>query len=303
MNWLTVVLLLCVILFTVMLLYKFASKSTQWWVLVLVFFSWNMDFAVIVLIPYDVEMTLRGLQDNWLETAWKVMYWTLFVMCWFVLPVSQGYLMGGEFTFFGKLGTALYRRIRTILVMSALGLAFIIYLFIRGTLDPQNVPAFLVAMSNCWGLFLIIMLLGYGLVAIPRSAWNNGNIKATLNYYYFKTVGIDQNLSDNKHDLTAAVEKANGYSQTSKQDSSLRKYIDAILSKCPESIQSGLARTKSYRDKQDYGPETKEALVELHQEIKKLVSEFHRSEWYWLIRVVGKDTSKPLLRSKTLLTT
>lgn len=40
--------------------------------------------------------------------------------------------------------------------------------------------------SNTWGLFLLVLLEGYGLVEIPRSCWNTTKKGYMLNYLYFK---------------------------------------------------------------------------------------------------------------------
>jgi hypothetical protein len=106
---------------------------------------------------------------------WRVVYWTVFFLCWTILPVIQEYEMAGEFTFKSRLKTAVYRHVRIFILLGSLGIVLLIYLLIKNTLEVAHLPAFLMALSNCWGLFLIILLLGYGLVAIPRKLWYEGD--------------------------------------------------------------------------------------------------------------------------------
>ena len=40
--------------------------------------------------------------------------------------------------------------------------------------------------SNTWGLFLLVLLLGYGLVEIPRLCWNYSKRRYSLERIYFK---------------------------------------------------------------------------------------------------------------------
>lgn len=40
-----------------------------------------------------------------------------------------------------------------------------------------NIAGFFVALGNAWGLFLIIILIGYGLVAIPKLLWRAKSVK------------------------------------------------------------------------------------------------------------------------------
>lgn len=44
--------------------------------------------------------------------------------------------------------------------------------------------------SNTWGLFLLVLLLGYGLVEVPRSCWNGGRRGHLLRYAYFKAAKL-----------------------------------------------------------------------------------------------------------------
>lgn len=44
--------------------------------------------------------------------------------------------------------------------------------------------------SNTWGLFLLVLLLGYALVEQPRRLWNNANLTYLLNYSYFKVAKL-----------------------------------------------------------------------------------------------------------------
>jgi hypothetical protein len=99
-----------------------------------------------------------------------------------ILPIIQEFEMAGEFTFRAKLKTAIYRHVRVFIALGAIGSVLLIYLIIRGTLKINHLPALAMALSNCWGLFLIISLLGYGLVAIPRILWYKGDVEKWLFY-------------------------------------------------------------------------------------------------------------------------
>lgn len=53
-------------------------------------------------------------------------------------------------------------------------------------------------MANSWGLFLVIMFMGYGLVAVPRSLWNSGNIKKRLDELYIKAPRVKEECIDSE---------------------------------------------------------------------------------------------------------
>jgi hypothetical protein len=50
----------------------------------------------------------------------------------------------------------------------------------------MKLQGFVMAMANSWGLFLVIVFMGYGLVAVPRKLWYASDIKHHLNELYTK---------------------------------------------------------------------------------------------------------------------
>jgi len=54
----------------------------------------------------------------------------------------------------------------------------------------QKLKAIASSASNTWGLFLLVLLLGYALVEVPRGLWNTSKPGYTLNYSYFKVAKL-----------------------------------------------------------------------------------------------------------------
>ncbi len=44
-------------------------------------------------------------------------------------------------------------------------------------------PGILIALGNAWGMFLLVMFMGYGLVELPRSLFWNSNREIVTNYH------------------------------------------------------------------------------------------------------------------------
>ena len=60
-----------------------------------------------------------------------------------------------------------------------------------------------VTASNTWGLTLLVLMWGYGLVEVPRRLWNSAHRGRMLSYTYFKIAKLslerteaDENLED-----------------------------------------------------------------------------------------------------------
>ena len=68
---------------------------------------------------------------------------------------------------------------------------------------------FLIKLYNPFsGICLIIVLLGYGLVSIPRNLWRNGNQELTLKYYQFQAVMVDETKASAEYELSETIKKA-----------------------------------------------------------------------------------------------
>ena len=60
--------------------------------------------------------------------------------------------------------------------------------------------------ANTWGLFLLVLLLGYGLVEIPRSYWNASCHGHLLAKTYFKASKLMTEKADAEENLEDVME-------------------------------------------------------------------------------------------------
>lgn len=60
--------------------------------------------------------------------------------------------------------------------------------------------------ANTWGLFLLVLLLGYGLVEIPRSYWNASRHGHLLIKTYFKASKLMTEKADAEENLEDVME-------------------------------------------------------------------------------------------------
>lgn len=281
-GWFTILILGIVFLFTVYLLCHYPSRNTPIFVYLLVFIGWSTSFGIVAILPYDIFQAEEKAGDLYiLEIGWIVVYWTAFALCWLALPIAEKFHTSGEFTFISKLRNAIYRQIRSFLIIISLGVALIIYLyFVKGFLF-RDVLGTLALMGNIWGLFLLVTLLGYGLVALPKSFWLEGSLKKTLEMIQLKSVPLDEACIDSKYRLDLCVAKVIRFSSRISQASPLRQYIDIILSKCPEVSLSH--PTSSSTSRRGENEETRSIeynnLVNLHKELLDLISENLRCQW------------------------
>ena len=291
----TILVLLLTLLLTIALLWHYPVKGTRWYVYFWVFVSWFMAFGVVALIPFDVWLvpvtqTLSPASDedrSYLRFCWHVVYWLVFVLCWFVLPIMQEYEIAGEFSMFKKLKRAVRRLLWMYFLMGTAGLMFVIYLGMIGKLVLAHLPYVLIAFSNCWGLFQTIFLLGYGLVAMPRYLWFESNYAHYLKYLSYKACRIDEERSEFELKLHQLVKLAKAADEIIPLASNLRPFIEIVLkqvssTQCPS--QDAILHRESLKELTDrevmeeLGDITKKKLVLLNRLLKQAVFDFHRSK-------------------------
>ena len=85
--------------------------------------------------------------------------------------------------------------------------------------------------SNTWGLFVLVILLGYGLVDIPRSAWHRSHTNYSLNYSYFKVAKLRVDLEEAKSTLSEVCGEVKYLLQKIRYNDPFYKYVNVIVKK------------------------------------------------------------------------
>ena len=64
--------------------------------------------------------------------------------------------------------------------------------------------------SNTWGLLLLIILMGYGLVELPRTAWNKSVAGHMLSHTLFKIAKLSTEKEDTEETLSETMQVGMG---------------------------------------------------------------------------------------------
>lgn len=102
---------------------------------------------------------------------YTVFYYLLFFLCWVLIPIMQGCIDSGYYKFEDRLKYSLKINGLFYLLIALAGLVFIGIVMKLGLPGDYGLMTFFLSLANCWGIFLIMVLLGYSLVAIPKSHW------------------------------------------------------------------------------------------------------------------------------------
>jgi len=196
--------IICTLAFTIYLYEKYADKSIKLPIKILVVTVWFLTFFGIFIFPLDVyyskqntlydnnyinsqfnNKTSMGIPSNSKENEitkenneyiisnikflWSLLYWVIYVLSWVIIPIFQEYELAGDFSFSRKLKKSIKKNLYFYSIFLFVGSIFVCYMIFRQKFTMNHLLSLLVSTSNAWGIFLIIFLLGYGLVALPKN--------------------------------------------------------------------------------------------------------------------------------------
>jgi len=257
------------------------------------------DFPNVTSIPIipTTEMPIPLLGDicqqpwsyapgNVLPTLWRIVYWTSQALTWIVLPLMQSYSMAGDFTVLGKLRSSFFENLIYYGSFAVIFVILLVYVALKRTLTMEYLKVVCITASNTWGLILLIILLGYGLIEIPRSCFENSQYERTLNYLYFKVAKLSAEKCEAEEKLEDALDEVQqAYESVVASQSVNKRYVDIILTKCPEDWREKLLnRTVEVSDRSRgtrgiaYNEKT---LVRLHQNVIRASQARHRTKAQW----------------------
>ncbi|XP_032243067.2 G-protein coupled receptor-associated protein LMBRD2 [Nematostella vectensis] len=225
-----------------------------------------------------------------LPDLWRVVYWSSQILSWLILPIMQSYSYAGDFTVRGKIKTALYENALWYGSYVIIFVVLLIYVIVRPDLELNGSQLAIIGItaSNTWGLLLLVLLMGYGLVEIPRNVWNAASLDYQLAHTYFKVSKLSVEREEAEEQLADVLEEVRQASENIRYNDPLRECIDTIIKKCPEMSESMFSRgTDDYVDYNDYLKETgnkikepfsEKNLIKLHQRVIVIVQTARRTQ-------------------------
>uniref|UniRef100_A0A7G3ADW4 Putative conserved plasma membrane protein n=1 Tax=Lutzomyia longipalpis TaxID=7200 RepID=A0A7G3ADW4_LUTLO len=305
-------------------LYRYGKVQQQnVLVTITVAIAWCFSFSIVFIIPQDITATVyrQCLQENNATGAdvvpssnistsqssgsstscqqpwgmvsnyvfvdlWRIVYWSSQFLTWLMMPLMQSYLKSGEFTIKGKLTSAFVDNAiyyGTYLFICGI---LLIYLIAKPeiSLDWQKLKAIASSASNTWGLFLLILLLGYALVEVPRSLWNNANPQFTLLHAYFKLSKLNSEKIEAEENVEDVLDSLNYINQTIPHNHELRFYVNIINRKVPVELMERYKRKDVEQNMSSVMPSEK-SLSRLHRQVIKSLQVHQRTQALWNIQI------------------
>ena len=155
--------------------------------------SYGLGFAGVLLLPLDISLGKSNPNDA-IQLSWMVIYWSTLFLAWIVLPFARQYKQSGHFYFRKKWKQAFDESVQDLLLLFVTSAIFTVLLAIH--LKTWRVLPVLMALGNTYGLMLVVVLLGYGLIAIPRMLMRWARPREELKRIYLLSHKADEWLFD-----------------------------------------------------------------------------------------------------------
>ncbi|KAG0301372.1 hypothetical protein BGZ98_008411 [Dissophora globulifera] len=242
------------------LLNYFGNRAEHAWYLSLIaFISWFFPFSIVVLVPLDLASTLwRGCTDEeqckepfmyvsseFLVAAWRTIYWCSFALTWVMIPLLQAYTQSGEFTVMKRFRHAVRYNIIYQLIVGSIAMLGLVYVWYSQ--GPSNLRAYVMALSNSWGLILVVIFMGYGMVDVPRRLWHKGDNARELRRLAFKASVVKDKCQDTEDEVLSVAKELSVVCHKVQLSGPLRPYVDKMVEDFPavRGVQFESSRTAS----------------------------------------------------------
>jgi hypothetical protein len=178
---------------TALLLRYYRSPDVGRWISATVFGGWYLGFFGTVLLPYDlVTDDANGIVID----LWYILFWSTWLLSWVIMPVMMSFWQSGEFSVQNRLAAAVKENVLIYLGMAVLVIIFAVWVGVSQKLTLADLLGFLMALGNTYGLLLIVVLLGSGLVELPRQIWERGDDELRLQQLYMRASQVDESKRD-----------------------------------------------------------------------------------------------------------
>ena len=192
------------------------------------------------------------LTDTAMVIVWNIMYWFSFVMCWAVYPFLETYAVSGYFTRCERAKESLRSNALFYGICGGLGVVGYVVLLLVGKASVVNPMPVLMSLGNAWGLLLLLLLLGYGLVEIPRSLWRSAHYRTRLDRCRFEIVDVRKKLLDARDGLAESVATLKRYAEKMSRRDPFWPLIEQVLSEVPaerlEGVPPGSGKVEVFYD-------------------------------------------------------
>jgi len=184
----------------------------------------------------------------------------------------------------GKLRSSLWDNAIYYTSYLLIAIILIIYIALQPGLHLTwgRTKAIAAAASNTWGLCLLVLMLGYGLVEVPRNLWLGSKRGHRLSQAYFRVSKLWTERSDAEGQLEEVLTSVEAAGK-GVAGVLLRGYLDTIVSKVPTEMMERVRRRQGRQGAvEDDQQVTEQTLAKLHKQVLVALTAHKRTEAQWV---------------------
>ena len=197
---------LVLFLLIIIILVYYLRKNTNPIVFIITLIMWFLNAYIIIILPYDIYLSnyensnvkVINLQ-NIIRILYTVIYWTIFICSWILIPLLSKYEQCGYFTRREKILYSIKSNLLFYGILLLIGAGLFVWAYYN--LSEETKTYF---MKNCfnfaylYGFFFLILLLGYSIPKLPKNIYDK--------IFYKRQI---KNLETNAKNLKKKLEKIN----------------------------------------------------------------------------------------------
>ena len=203
---------LCLVIIIIIILLYYLRKNINPIVSFLTLITWSFNAYIIVLLPYDIYLSnyekqnllVNKIKDN-IRFLYSIIYWTMRVCSWVLIPLLSKYEGSGYFTRKEKLLDSIKRNLLFYGMIILIGIALFGLAYYK--LKEEYINYFL---KNCfsftylYGFFFLILLLGYSIPKLPKNIYDKIFFEKEVKKIENETKNLKNKLDKVNKDLLEA---------------------------------------------------------------------------------------------------
>lgn len=126
--------------------------------------------------------TLNNEPRGPLPILWAIPYWASQILSYLIIPLHQVYSAAGDFTVWARIKTSLRENATLYGIIGIAGAFGLFILIVTEGVDIMSLSGMAVALSQTFALSSGMLLMGYGMVDIPRNCWRKAGLTSRLRW-------------------------------------------------------------------------------------------------------------------------
>lgn len=195
---------------------------------------------------------LAYIHSHWLFIYWKTLYWSMFCMTWFIIPTMITWIRRGETRFSTRLWKSFRENLLFNFALFSVGVSLALYAFFFKNFTWSNLTAVGMAAANAWGLLLVIFMMGFGLVEIPKGLWYKSDPKWRFYHTAFQIPEFRDKYIESKEKFLECATEIVFASRNTQPNTELMDMLNVIAHRAniylsdPQSVSFYLQRASHY---------------------------------------------------------